>query len=220
MNDKPIDIFSKHYPIVTTDKDDALIHTIYIFDEICEPYEFAEIITLLDNAEPGDTVVFKLNTPGGRLDSTLSIIDAIASTKAHTIAEVSGDCASAGTMIALACDGLYVSEFAEFMCHNFSGGVGGKGHEIKARAEYILKNNADFMHSVYKKFLTKAEVELLIDGKDFYMGKKEVMERWEKVIAYRTKLIERAQKERQEARDAEVIEYLISKGYTVNTPEI
>jgi len=214
------ELFSKKYPITSTvDEAGALTYVVFIFTEIGSPSDFSEVISMLDNTIVGDTVIFKLNTPGGRFDTTLSILDAIENSKAQTVAEISGDCASAGTFIALACDGLYISKNSEFMCHNFSGGSGGKGHEIKAHTEFMLPNNTKLIRRVYKSFLTKKEIKQLINGIDFYMGSKEVMERWENVIEHRIKRSNKLQIAHMKEQEMEMIGALEGVGYTITKKE-
>ena len=219
MQEQP-ELFTKKYPITSkAGEENTIVYTIFIFGEIGAPSDFSEIVSVLDNTEIGDVVIFKLNTPGGRLDTTLSILDAIHASKAQTVAEISGDCSSAGTFIALPCDGLYVSKHSEFMCHNFSGGSGGKGHEIKAHTEFMLPNNAKLMRKVYKSFLNKKEIKQLIDGKDFYMGPKEVMERWENVMEYRREQSSKMEAEHMKQQEVEMIGALESVGYTITKKE-
>lgn len=189
--------FSQGYPIIKSTGDNGeIINTIFIFDEIGAPSGFVEAIALLDSAGPKELVIFKLNTPGGRLDAVLSLLDAIETTRASTVAEISGECASAGTMIALACDGLYISRFSEFMSHNFIGGVGGAGHEIKASTDFMIPNFKEFMYSTYKKFFTKKEIKKMLDGKPYHMGSEEVMRRWDNVLKYRAKQKKQAKNNR------------------------
>lgn len=219
MNENEIQMnpFDKRYPVTQKPIEGTpnLEYTAYIFDEVGEPREFSEIIAILDNAIEGDTFVFKLNTPGGRLDSTLSIIDAIENTNAQVACEVTGDVASAGTMIALSCHSLYIAPYAEFMCHYFTAGMYGKGNELKARSKFMHENNEALFHKVYKKFLTKKEVRELIKGEDFYMGKDEVEARYQRVVDHRVKQFEEEQKAAEEANDRELAEYLRTKGFKI-----
>src|SRR5260221_10211638 len=59
---------------------------------------------VLADAGQGDTVVFEINTFGGRVDAAVQIRDAILRTHARTIAFVNKRAISAGALIALACD--------------------------------------------------------------------------------------------------------------------
>ena len=54
-------------------------------------------------------VIFHINTPGGRVDSAVDIKDTILSARIPTIAFVDKNAISAGALISLACDSLYMS---------------------------------------------------------------------------------------------------------------
>lgn len=154
-------------------------HTdIYLTDGIEEPSEYNEMCHILRSAEKGDTVTIYINTPGGMIDSAFMIVDAIKSSKAKVTAYLTGTVASAGTIIALACDNLIVADHTGFMIHNYSGGLQGKGHEMKARQKFMDDSLNDAFTSFYKGFLTDTEITDVIGGKDLWMGKDEVVERW------------------------------------------
>lgn len=211
-----VDPFDKVFPIIhKTNEDGSVTTTIFIFDIIGHIGEFAEIIAVLSIAMPNDTIIFKINSPGGYLHTMLTLIDAINTTKARTIAECSGIVASAATMIALACTGLYVANHTTFMLHNFTGGTYGKGHEIIADVEHMVPNNRKIFETLYKKFVTKKEINKIISGKDYYFTTEEVRERWLNVIAYREGLINEAQTKEYDRQVSEMIAGLEGSGYTV-----
>jgi ATP-dependent protease ClpP protease subunit len=112
------------------------------------------------------------------IDSAVMIIDAIRASKAKVTAYLSGTVASAGTIIALACDNVVIADHTSFMIHNYSGGLAGKGHEMKARQLFIDTSLNKAFASFYNGFLTEAEMTEVINGKDMWMGKDEVVERW------------------------------------------
>lgn len=169
-SDSPWD---KYVPIVTNKNyTDA-----YITDQIDEPSQYNELCFALKTASPAEIFTLHINTPGGVIDSAVMIIDAIKSSKAKVIASINGTVASAGTIITLACDQVLVADHTSFMIHNYSGGMVGKGHEMKARQEFVDSQlNASF-RVFYKGFLSEDEMEDVIDGKDLWMGKDEVMSR-------------------------------------------
>lgn len=150
----------------------------YILDQIDEPALYNELCHALRTAERGDTCTLHINTPGGMIDSAVMIIDAIKASKAKVTAYLTGTVASAGTLITMACDNIYVADHTSFMIHNYSGGLGGKGHELKARQEFMDKSLNTAFTSFYTGFLTDQEMKDVIDGKDMWMGKDEVLERW------------------------------------------
>ena len=168
-------IWEDHIPIARNGREiDA-----YIMAEIVNPIEYNELCHLLRNATSKEVIRLHINTPGGRLDSATMIIDAIAASDAYVIGVLSGSVASAGTMIALACDELECSSYLEFMIHYFSGGTGGKGNEIKAHSNFIDKHMPMIFKKMYVGFLTNKEIEDMIEGKDIWLNGDEVLERFE-----------------------------------------
>lgn len=56
-----------------------------------------------------DGIIFHVNTPGGRIDSAVDIKDAILNSKVPTIAFVDRSAISAGSLISMACDSIYMA---------------------------------------------------------------------------------------------------------------
>ena len=150
----------------------------YITSDIGLPIDYNELTYRIKNAPSDYTINLHINTPGGVIDGALFIIDAINKTPAAVTAFLTGTVASAGTIIALACDNLVASAHLSFMIHNYSGGMEGKGHEMKAHQEFVDKNLNNAFTDYYGGFLTIQEIENVIDGKDLWLGKEEVDRRW------------------------------------------
>ena len=91
--------------LVSSAQDVALVHIVNIRDEIG-----SGIMTYIQNgikrAETAnaDAIIFDVDTPGGRVDSTQKIMDAIQDTRVPTIAFVNRQAISGGAMISIACD--------------------------------------------------------------------------------------------------------------------
>lgn len=150
----------------------------YLTDGIEEPASYNELCHILKTAVRGDTITLHINTPGGMVDSAFMINDAIKASKATVTAHLTGTVASAGTLIALSCDKLVVSDHLSFMIHNYSAGMMGKGHEMKARQEFMDSSLNEAFKAFYNGFLSEEEMDSVIDGKDLWMGTSEVIERW------------------------------------------
>lgn len=204
------------YPIYTSEKETgALLHDIYLFDDIESPREFTDIINLLNSAQEQDEIIFHINTLGGSFYSALALIDAINNTLATTLASLSGVVASAGTIIALAVDGIRVSNGLEFMSHYYTTGYWGKGNELEAQAEFSIPHMKKVFRELYKDFYTKKEITRIIRGEDSYLSGDEVIARWENVIAKREAEINKDIKKQSKAQIKSTIEYLESEGYSV-----
>ena len=174
LNPSSSSVWDNYVPIIS-DKNHT---TAYITNTIEEPSEYNELCFKLKSASPAEIFTLVINTPGGILDSALMIVDAIKSSKARVIAQISGTVASAGTIITLACDEVSIADHTAFMIHNYSGGLVGKGHELKAHQEFVDANLNNSFTSLYGGFLTPTEIKKVIDGKDYWMGKDEVLERF------------------------------------------
>lgn len=150
----------------------------YLTDSIGPPALYNELCHHLKEADAEWDVVLHINTGGGILDSAFMIRDAITKSKAAVVAHLTGTVASAGTIIALSCDELEVSDHLSFMIHNYSGGMQGKGHEMKARQKFSDDQLEAAFIDVYAGFLSDDERERVIEGTDLWMGEDEVEERW------------------------------------------
>lgn len=153
---------------------------VYLTDGIGEPFIYNELCYRLKNASPDDTFNIHLNTPGGHVDSAFMIIDAIKQSAATTVACLSGTVASAGTMLALACDNIHSADHIGFMIHNYSAGMVGKGNELKARQKFTDESLEAAFKEFYKHFLTDKEMKEVIDGQDYWLSKDEVLRRWQR----------------------------------------
>jgi ATP-dependent protease ClpP protease subunit len=114
-------VWENYVPIIS-DKNHT---TVYLTDTIDEPSCYNELCFRLKSASPAEVFTLVINTPGGILDSAMMIVDALKTTQAHTIAQISGTVASAGTIITLACKDLDIADHTAFMIHNYSGGLVG-----------------------------------------------------------------------------------------------
>ena len=173
-------VFDNYVPMITNKH----TTTVYLTDVIEAPSLYNELCYKLDNASPAEEFFIYINTPGGILDAAIMTVNSIKNTAANTTARLSGTVASAGTIIALACKNVEVADHTAFMIHNYSGGLFGKGHELKAHQEFVDANLNKSFSSFYEGFLTPAEIKRVIDGKDYWMNKDEVLSRLDRKNGY------------------------------------
>jgi ATP-dependent protease ClpP protease subunit len=166
-------VWDNYVPIVTNKN----ITTVYLTDVIESPSEYNQLCYKLDTASEAEKFFIHINTPGGILDAAIMLVNSIRNTKAHTVARLSGTVASAGTIITLACQEVEIAPHTAFMIHNYSGGLIGKGHELKAHQEFVDSNLNKSFTDFYGGFLTPHEIRQVIDGKDLWMGAEEVQKR-------------------------------------------
>ena len=168
--------WQKIVPVVKTEKG----YQAYITTDIQLPDVYNEVCFKLLQAKKGEEFRLVINTPGGVIDSGFMLVDAIKRSKAKVIADICGTVASAGTIITLACDEVVVADHTSFMIHNYSSGMQGKGHELKAYQNFLDKELNIAFGKIYKGFLTAEEVIDVVDGKDLWLNKTEVLSRWER----------------------------------------
>lgn len=155
----------------------AVKYDIYLFGEIEDASQFTEAIEALDSANEGDIVVIHLSTNGGDCDATDTFLYSLGNTSADVIVRASGGVHSAGSMILLAADNFSLSPNFNCLIHNGSFGVGGKTSDVKAQAAFQGKFMDKLMRQTYEGFLTEAEIDALIAGKDFWFDSDSFMER-------------------------------------------
>jgi len=158
------------------------LHHFYISEGVGEPAKYIEMIHRIKTAGPNDIVYIYLNTPGGRIDTGIQIINAMNSSPAHIITVLEGEVCSLGTIIFLSGDEYIVNDHCMFMIHNYSGGTYGKGHEVVAHVEATTKEFGKLAHSIYVPFLSEVELNRIVDGADLWMGSDEVRTRLRKMI--------------------------------------
>lgn len=158
------------------------IYRYYFYGPVRGPENYIDLINLLDSCGDGDEVHLMINTPGGRLDSTLSIVHAINRTNAHVICHADGDVASAGSVIFFSGHAWVVNPYSVFMLHDGTGGNFGKIGQ-NAKAAMSAQENLDYLYrSVYKDFFTEDEIEEILKGSDHYSNADEIVERVERVM--------------------------------------
>jgi len=166
----------------------AQLHEFYLSGEIDSPENYIEWFQTIRHASENDIIKIYINSPGGDVYTAIQLIRALQETNAATvIASVEGLCASAATMILLQADSYEVSEHSSFMIHTYSSGMIGKGHELHSQAQYERGWSVKLIEEIYDGFLTKAEMQKVIDGADLWMDGVEVVKRLKKKAAKQKK---------------------------------
>ncbi len=158
--------------------------------DITEADDFEDEFQVLAQAGPNDLVQIIINSDGGKLATALLLCKAIRECEAHTIAYIGFTCASAATVVALACDEWEMDENSSFMLHTATYGVYGKGNEIAAQSRHMEKMINRVQYNVYAGFLTQDEITSMIEGKDFWIEGEELAARLTAYAEYRIALQE------------------------------
>lgn len=170
--------WNKDVPIVAKGK----VVTVFLNDEIYEPGVYNELCYTLENTK-ADSVRLHLNNIGGNFYGMLSIIASMKKCNCEITGVISGYVASAATMIALQCDKLEVADYTSWLTHYYSGESGGKGNEIKARHDFESIEIPKVFKELHKDFLTPTEITRVIDGKDMWFNKDQILERFARKVA-------------------------------------
>lgn len=176
-------IWDLYVPILKST--DGRHKTIYITEAFTSPCEYNEACHELRTALPGDTIDIIINSPGGYTGSAFMLVDAIKNSKATITAHLSGEVASAATIVTMACDDIVVADHTSFMVHNYSHGAAGTGAQVKEYVNFIDTEFTEAVKIIYAGFLTPKEMTTISkQDKEIWLNKKEVLERWNNKLAY------------------------------------
>jgi ATP-dependent Clp protease protease subunit len=113
-----------------------LVHQIFEYN-LMEPELAPERITLM------------INSPGGRIDSCLTLIDAMNTSEIPVDTMASGLAASCGILTLMAGDNRFASKTAQIMSHQYAAGSSGKEHELYGRIK-SWEHTSEWMVDHYK----------------------------------------------------------------------
>ena len=175
-----------HTPVTTNH------FTIWFTNSIEDVSFYDHVLHLLYMAEEGDIIDLMISSYGGSLDTLLALRSAIGSSQAQVTGHLLANASSAAGMLLLSCHNFVVNEFSTFHAHTASYGSYGKTDDVKSQVDFITKQTEEIVRSVYRFVLNDAEIQKLLDGKEFYFDHREIAER----LQYREqKRMEQAQEE-------------------------
>ena len=140
------------------------------------PENYREIIRAIEDAREADTIVLKINTPGGDTDSAHAIYVALLESRAKTIARIL-NAYSAGSMIAMSCDEVQTTPHCSMMIHGASGFQYGKISEMQAQAKFFEQHFHGFFDELYAGFLSADEITDMLKGQDFWLSEDDIKNR-------------------------------------------
>ena len=164
-------------PLKITETNEKRIIDFYLINVIEDVNNYIDFLRAVDSCRPQDEIIVHINCYGGELDVGMNIYDSLIGSDANVTISVEGVCASCASMIMLAGNQWNVTPHSYVMIHEWSGCEHGKWHEIKAQFKYdetIVENQ---FRKIYKNFLTDEEIELCLNGKDFYFDSEETVKR-------------------------------------------
>jgi ATP-dependent protease ClpP protease subunit len=168
--------------LISLSKQTKNIYHLWLIDEIGEPKQYLKWYDILQCATEEDLVIIHINCYGGDLFTAIQIVTQIKTCSAQVVCQIESTCASAATMVALACDGMICYPHGYMMIHTSSGFSYGKQSDIKKQEDFYNPWLEDFFTEIYKHFLTKKEISEVLDGKDMWLNANDVMERFKKRV--------------------------------------
>lgn len=160
---------------------ESVAYHFYINEPISDPDDYVELIDCLYQSRPSDSIYIHLNSPGGNLDITMQIINAINQCEASVIGIADGQVASAASLILFSCPNIAIQDFSYVMLHDGSEGAFGKSNENLKQAQFTARLLKKIAHKTYEPFFTEEEVDSVLDGKDLWLSSEEVKERIQKL---------------------------------------
>jgi len=170
----------REFPYITTTERTAKHSDVFLDGDIDEPSDYRELIAILFNAMEYDTVNIFINSPGGNLDTALSIIEGIRNSPAYVSAFLIGACHSAASMIALTCDQLIITDSANMLVHSASFGSAGTTGNVKSHTDFVVKQTNKLLDHIYEGFLSKEEIEDVKLGVELWLDAGEIKKRIQK----------------------------------------
>ena len=159
-------------------------YNVFIDKEVGEPSEYRELISTLFNANLGDTIAIYINSPGGQLDSALSIIEGLKNTQAQVTCIIMGACHSAASLISMYCDEVAVMDNAYSLVHTASFGSSGNTNNVKSHTEFTVKMVEKLLNETYDGFLTKQEMVDVKHGVELWFDADEIRKRMESRVKF------------------------------------
>lgn len=189
------------YEDISTTKDTAYYKqskTVYGYSldsDIVEPHNYRNLLQCLESMEEGDVLELDICCFGGYLHTTIMISNAIRNCKGHVHGYLTGVAMSGGSIILMSCHSVGVAPHSELMAHTSLGGHPyQKLPDTLSAATSSGKQLNSLYHDVYKGFFTEAEIDRILDGKDYYLLYDEICERLQK----RAELLEAEHSQQQE----------------------
>jgi len=117
------------------------MQTLELYNEVGYDITVDKVRAFL-NANKGKEITFDIATLGGDVSTAITIHDLIQSHMGKTIANIVGLTASAGTIIAVACDEVHISDNALFLIHNGWREVTGNVYDFQKATTELMKVDA------------------------------------------------------------------------------
>ena len=154
----------------------------YLNKEITEPADYVELLSCLKFGSEEDVIHIHINCPGGCLQTTIQIVNAINDTKATVIGVADGLVASGASLIFFSCPAIEIKKYSTFMLHDGAGGNAGKVNENLVAIKHVSTILKQMYNDIYYPVITKKEIAKILQGQDLYLTSDQVEERIQKIL--------------------------------------
>lgn len=139
-----------------------------------------EMFNELLDAKEFDNLELRINSGGGLVNEGMQFYTIIKNKfngRTTTVLDASGY--SMGALLFCMGDKRVITSNSDLMFHDYSGGMSGKGGELKSRMEHKDSHIRNFFKSIILKnnFLTKKEYKDMLIGKDYWFNAKQLCKR-------------------------------------------
>lgn len=153
------------------------LYHFYIIGSIDGPEKYMDLIHTLKTIEEHDTIFIYINSYGGNLYTTIQLINAIKNCAGTVITCLEGEVISAATLIFLAGHKHIINDSGSFMVHKYSHTVEGKGSDVASQVKFTERYFEELAYKSYADLMDNAEIEQMLEGKDFWFSSREVYNR-------------------------------------------
>ena len=151
-------------------------HHYYLFFPFEEYEDCIELTTLIASLTENDVLHLHINTPGGSLFNTVSVIQAIKNCQGTVIGHADGLVQSAGSIIFFSCHGMVVNEHCSFLLHDGSSMEAGKISDNLTSAAHVSEVIEGIYNDVYGTFFPEDVIEAVLAGQELYLTSTEVQQ--------------------------------------------
>lgn len=169
----------------------------FFLDEIECKYDYYDFLRAVNSASVYDEIHIHINSYGGLLSESIQIYHSLMRSKAKKIIFIEGDCMSGSTLIMMAADEIEFCPWSSIMIHSYSGGEYGKFQELQSSVNFSRSWFTRLMYEIYEDFLTKNEIEQVLNGKDLWLNADECSQRFKKLFKKRDKEYRKMRKENE-----------------------
>lgn len=180
---------------INTTTNNVSHHDVFIDSEITEPSNYRELLSILFNANEGDSVNVFINSEGGHLDTALAIIEGLKNTQAHVVAVIIGACHSAASFISMYCHEVAVLDNAYSMVHTATFGSVGFTGNVKSHTDFTVRQVEKLINETYEGFLTKEEIVRVKSGVELWFDADEIKKRMESRVKHLQAIAKKKAKE-------------------------